>query len=355
MRVLISGYYGYHNVGDEAILQSIIRALKEENPEIEIVVLSNDVEYTKKTYGVDAINRWSINDIFKNLKNSDGLISGGGSLLQDATSNRAVKYYIGIMAICNFVKKPFFIYAQGIGPINNNLNKKLTKKYLQKAKFISLRDDESKDFVKSLGVKNDIEIVPDPVMGFDINDFSSKLCDEYNKPYVTISVREWKNAKQDFLKKVKDTCDLLIENGYEVVFIPMHGINDYNVSKNIVDKMKNKACIFKYDASIEEKIFCIKNSNLIIGMRLHALIFSATVNTPMIGISYDPKIDSFLSQVSQPCIGSVDCNWTSDDLFNLSFNILKNYDEEVEKLSKYSEKLKKEAKLTAKKIINILG
>ena len=92
MRVVISGYFGYHNVGDEAILKSIITALRKQNPNIDIVVLSNDVEYTKKTYNVDAINRWSIIDIYNTLKKSDGLISGGGSLLQDATSNRPIKY-----------------------------------------------------------------------------------------------------------------------------------------------------------------------------------------------------------------------------------------------------------------------
>ncbi len=116
MRVVISGYYGYHNVGDEAILKSIITALRSQDANIEIVVLSNDIEYTKKTYNVEAINRWNILQIYNELRKSDGLISGGGSLLQDATSNRPIKYYTFIMKIAKFAKKPVFIYAQGIGP-----------------------------------------------------------------------------------------------------------------------------------------------------------------------------------------------------------------------------------------------
>ena len=83
MRVLISGYYGFHNIGDEAILKSIITALRQEKPDIEITVLSNDVEHTKNTYNVDAINRWNIAKIYLELLKSDGLISGGGSLLQE--------------------------------------------------------------------------------------------------------------------------------------------------------------------------------------------------------------------------------------------------------------------------------
>ena len=68
MKVLISGYYGFYNIGDEAILKSIIEALRNEDPNIDIVVLSNDVEYTKNTYKVNAINRWKLNEIYKELE-----------------------------------------------------------------------------------------------------------------------------------------------------------------------------------------------------------------------------------------------------------------------------------------------
>ncbi len=117
MRLVLSGYYGFYNVGDEAILQSIIQALHEEDPTLELVVLSNDPDYTRKMYGVEAVNRWDIRAIYKEIKRSNGLISGGGSLLQDKTSIKSILYYTGIMRIARFLKKPYYIYAQGIGPI----------------------------------------------------------------------------------------------------------------------------------------------------------------------------------------------------------------------------------------------
>ena len=353
MRVVISGYYGYNNVGDEAILQSIITALRSEDPNIDIVVLSNDIEYTQKTYNVKAINRWNMLDIYKELRKSDGLISGGGSLLQDATSNRPVKYYTGIMGIAKLAKKPIFIYAQGVGPIDNSSNKKITKYFMEKSSYIALRDEESKQLVRSIGVTKNIDIVPDPVMGFDIDGFDSDICDKYGDNYVSISVRDWSKAKEDFLSKVANTCDELVNKGFNIVFLPMHGEHDDKTSKQVVQMMKNKAEIFPYDASIEEKILCIKKSKLIIGMRLHALIFAAGVNTPMVGISYDPKIDSFLKLVNQPCIGDVDGNWLSTDLYNMSLDILNNYEEEVINLQNKSKVLKDSARETAKKAIKV--
>ena len=110
---------------------------------------------------------------------------------------------------------------------------------------------------------------------------------------------------------------------------------------------------FTYDTSIEEKIICIKKSKLMIGMRLHALIFAASANTPMIGISYDPKINSFLKLVNQPCIGDVDGKWTSTDLVSKSMNILNNYNEEKIHLLMKSNLLKDSARKTVIKATSV--
>jgi polysaccharide pyruvyl transferase CsaB len=356
MRVLISGYYGFHNIGDEAILKSIIIALRQEKPDIKITVLSNDIEHTKKTYNVDAINRWNIFKIYLELLKSDGLISGGGSLLQDVTSSRPITYYTTIMKLAKLARKPVFIYAQGVGPISENKNKEAVKKILNKVNYLTLRDKESIDLVKSIGVTKDIEIVPDPVMGFNIDGFKSNICDKYNGlKYITVSVRDWDKANTNFLEKIAKSCDEIVSSGISVVFIPMHGEHDYKTSKKVVDMMNKKAEIFDYNASIEEKILCIKNSKLMIGMRLHALIFAATVNTPMIGISYDPKIDSFLDIVNQPCIGSVDDNWNFSDLSNKALKIISDSSQIKSNLKLNVDMLVNESRITAKKAIEIFG
>lgn len=356
MRVLISGYYGFHNIGDEAILKSIITALREQNPDIKITVLSNDVDHTKNTYNVDAINRWNIPVIYASLLKSDGLISGGGSLLQDATSSRPIIYYTVIMKLAKLANKPVFIYAQGVGPIDNEKNKKIVKNNFNKCDYITLRDQESIDFVKSIGVTKSIDLVPDPVMGFSIDGFESNLCEKYkHEEYIAISVRRWDKAKTDFLEKIAKACDEIVESGRKVVFIPMHGEYDYKTSKSVIDMMNHQAEVFDYEASIEQKILCIKYSKLMIGMRLHALIFAATVNTPMIGVSYDPKIDSFLKLVNQPCIGSVDENWKSEELASKSKSILSNYEKSKKELNKEALKLINLAKETSKKALDILA
>lgn len=356
MKVIISGYYGFNNIGDEAILKSIIIALKEENPNIKITVLSNDTEYTKNTYAVDAINRWNLPNIYKELLKCDGLISGGGSLLQDVTSSKSILYYTSVMGIANLAKKPVFIYAQGVGPISRKINKKIAKYFLNRSAYITLRDSESKKLVKSIGVKKKIDIVPDPVMGFNIEDFKPTLSNKYkDKTYITISVRDFNNKKPEFFKNIAKACDEISKYKIDIVFIPMHGEKDEKTSKAIVKMMQSSADILPWNIKMEEKMICIKNSKLMIGMRLHALIFAATVQTPMIGISYDPKIDSYLKLVNQPCIGSVTNQLDYMELVNESLNIIKNYDLEKNKLHKDTGHLKESARLTAKKALDVFS
>ena len=353
MKVLISGYYGFYNIGDEAILKSIIEALRNEDPNIDIVVLSNDVEYTKNTYKVNAINRWKLNEIYKELLKCDGLISGGGSLFQDVTSSRSILYYIGIMWLAKLAKKPIFIYAQGVGPINKKNNRKIVGKFFNKVDYITLRDKESKLLLNSIGVKKDIDIVPDPVMGFNIDNFEFKIPKYYiDSDYVTISIRDWKKNNHEFLKNIADTCDKIVENGIDVVFIPMHGEHDEKISIEVANMMKYNAKVISKNLTMEEKMMYIKESKLMIGRRLHALIFAATVGTPMIGISYDPKIDSYLKLVDQPCIGNTDDDINSDELTQKSLHIISNYESIKEKLEQNTFNLKSTVKLTASKAID---
>ena len=351
MKVLISGYYGFYNIGDEAILKSIIEALRNEDPSINIVVLSNDVEYTKSTYKVNAINRWKLNYIYKELLTCDGLISGGGSLFQDVTSSRSILYYIGIIWLAKLAKKPIFIYAQGIGPIEKKNNRKIVSRFLNKVDHITLRDEESKLLLNSIGVRKDIDIVPDPVMGFNIENYEFELPEYYTNDYITVSIRDWEKNNSEFQKNIALTCDKIIESGMNVVFVPMHGQYDETISKQVVSLMRYNATVLSKDLTMEEKMMYIKGAKLMIGMRLHALIFAATVGTPMIGISYDPKIDSYLNLVEQPSIGNVDTAWSPLDLTNMALDIVSNYEIEKINLENKTFKLRSLAPYTAKKVI----
>ncbi|HKL12509.1 MAG TPA: polysaccharide pyruvyl transferase family protein, partial [Halanaerobiales bacterium] len=114
-RILLSGYFGFNNLGDEAILASMIDMIREETEDIKLIVLTNKPEETKVKYNTETIYRYDIFKIAAKMRQSDIFISGGGSLLQDVTSLRSVPYYLGLIWLAQFFNLKTVFFAQGVG------------------------------------------------------------------------------------------------------------------------------------------------------------------------------------------------------------------------------------------------
>lgn len=343
MRIVISGYYGFENIGDEAILFAIIRSLKEMDPQMEVVVLSGNPAYTKEKHQVDAVSRWNLKKMASAIRKADLMISGGGSLFQDQTSNKNIWYYAGVIKLARWLKKPVLVYAQGIGPVSRRRNQQLVKKIFQSVQLITVRDVYSRQSLETFGVTNPIQIVPDPVLGIDPAEFQSKWLAEKDitQKKLAVSVRAW-SQDLSYLKKIAMALDDLAAKGYAIVFIPMHGVYDEKTSRQLKKLMRQNAYIAPWGCSINEKIAIIKESDVLLGMRLHALIFAAIGNTPFAALSYDPKIDAFTSIVDQTFIGKVnDKNWSASDIVTSIDKIMNNYTEEQNRLKAHVLPLKK--------------
>ncbi|MBQ1603097.1 MAG: polysaccharide pyruvyl transferase family protein, partial [Oscillospiraceae bacterium] len=111
VNILISGYYGFDNIGDESILRTVINSLRARVPDCHLTVLSHNPAATREKYGVDAVDRMSLREIVREIRRCDLLISGGGSLLQDVTSSKSIHYYLTIIRLAKLYGKKVFIYS----------------------------------------------------------------------------------------------------------------------------------------------------------------------------------------------------------------------------------------------------
>lgn len=324
--LVISGYYGFRNIGDEAVLQSILAALKEESEaagmKIEPVVLSIDPEWTSRTYGVKAVHRMKFGEVRNAIKNSSGLISGGGSLLQDATGVKTIPYYLGVIKLAQWLRKPTFVYAQGIGPVNRAIFRPLIASVFRRCEYVSVRDVESSALLRDIGVPKDmIEVVPDPVMGLSLPEADAEslvlggnlVSKEEGIPLVGVSVRYW-NPQRSELKKLAEGLDALMSRmRLHIRFLPFHIPGDDEASRFVMDRLSHledhgsQVSIAPQSETPLEMLSEVKSCDLLIGMRLHSLIYAASQNVPMLGISYDPKIDHFLGR-----LGSVPAGTSAD-------------------------------------------
>ncbi|MBP2001798.1 polysaccharide pyruvyl transferase CsaB [Paenibacillus shirakamiensis] len=315
-RLVISGYYGFKNSGDEAVLKSILTALKQEanlaGITITPIVLSIDPEWTTSMYGVEAVHRMNMAEVRKAIRNSDGLISGGGSLLQDATGMKTIPYYLGILKIAQWMRKPTFIYAQGVGPVNKGLFRPFIASIFRKSSYISVRDTESAELLSSMGVpKERIEVVPDPVMGLPLKEGNVTVAwdGKDTLPTVGISVRFWNSSRTE----LKGLADGLTALGKMMPvhfrFLPFHFPGDDEASRYVMDQMQvdaggSQVSITSEIVDPQAMLAEVNTCDALVGMRLHSLIYAASRYVPMLGISYDPKIDHFLARLGTVAVGT---------------------------------------------------
>ena len=305
--IVISGYYGFDNTGDEAVLDAIIKALKQEckGLMLEIIVLSNQPDKTHKLYGVKAVDRWKMKEVYKAIKSCDLLISGGGSLLQDVTSSKTVPYYLLIMKMAQWHNKEVVFYSQGYGPVNKAYNKFLIKQVLNKVKYIFVRDIKSKKALLDIGVMGSpIIVVTDPVVGMQETKEAALKMQAYAKERsqqghkVGIYLRPWKDDA-GLIDKISVLSKLLEKEGIDLFFIPMQAPDDYQFLDGL-DFSSLQGCRVEEALSIQEVFALTGEMDLVIGMRLHALIMATAQGVPSVGLSYDPKVDDFMASIDNP-------------------------------------------------------
>lgn len=314
-RVVISGYYGFSNLGDEAVLLAMLNSLqkswRERNggrrgADLQIVVLSNDSARTRKTYGVEAVNRWQLKEIYRVVRDADLFISGGGSLLQDVTGLKSLLYYLGVVWLAMQLKKPVVFYAQGIGPVRTGIGQFLVRKIANRARLIIVRDEQSaKDLARMGIVKPPVYVTVDAALGLSCGGIETCAGREILERYgasaeriAGISVRSWPGFGRKRRQAVARMADGLRKQGWEVVFLPFHYPDDVTVCRDVAGMMSGPAPVLDRSFSVEEMVSVIKCLDLLIGMRLHALILAAILKVPLVGISYDPKIERFLKQLN---------------------------------------------------------
>ncbi len=80
MKIALSGYYGFDNAGDEALLSAITSSIKRLSPSANFVVFSGCPERTAALHGIRAVYHKNPWQVFRELLDADLLISGGGSI-----------------------------------------------------------------------------------------------------------------------------------------------------------------------------------------------------------------------------------------------------------------------------------
>ena len=309
-KIVINGYYGMGNAGDEAVLACAIEEISKAAPGSDITVLSGDPGSTERVYGVRAAKRMGLSAL-REIAASDLYVSGGGSLLQDVTSAASAMYYIALMLFARVIGRKYAVFANGVGPLKRGWVRWFTKAAIDSASSVSVRDPGSLRLLEEIGVlRRDIILTSDPV--FAIRPASREevlkavescegrevagALEENAGRLAVISLRPWKGLDAG-MEPLTRMVGMLRDEGYYPVGLAFQPDSDRGPLETLSNACKEGFPVVSCDFHPKTAAGLIKMAGATVGMRLHSLIISASQCVPAFGISYDPKVDALYNMM----------------------------------------------------------
>ncbi|MFC2064773.1 polysaccharide pyruvyl transferase family protein, partial [Chloroflexota bacterium] len=328
-QIVIAGYYGYGNTGDEAILSAILESFLPEKTPPKICVLSGNPEETKNFHRTDSVHWGNIKEIIDCITNCDAIIIGGGGIFHDywgvnsstilTSKHIGLGFYMSIAMIAELLNKPIILYSVGVGPLLTRTGKDIARRIFDQAALIFVRDDFSmKEAIKLGCEKGRFNVSVDPIFG-QANSGADNGCNlssyllqrdleitNLTGPYLGVVVRNWNYDvnQENWEAEVAGAIDKFNDiYGGTIIFIPFQEsqeelLNDRELSERIIAKLNSKGTAFVIEEkSFRKKISYLNCCDLVLGMRYHSVLFSINNLIPVVGLVYDPKVDSIFKRL----------------------------------------------------------
>lgn len=297
MKILVAGYYGCGNLGDDALLQAFHQGLAGTN--IEVVAMAGNPERLQRAIGVRSIPRREMQFFRRELESSAALVFAGGGILQDVTSYFSLRYYAGLIQQAKKMKKPVMMLAQGIGPVTSVLGKSAANAALKQVDLLTVRDSMSAGAARALGYRGHIEVTADLAWLLQPAESSASEFAIGSMKAVAVSARPWKGEK-GLAKLFGDFAQMLFRNGFVPVLLEM----DHEMDRTLLDeiaKLHGGRCPdIRNLHTPSEMLARVARTHAVVAMRLHAGIFAAKSGIPPLMIAYDPKVTAMAEQVGVP-------------------------------------------------------
>lgn len=309
--VLISGYYGFDNLGDEAILEELVAELKRIVSADDIVVLSANPELTARRYGVRSIQRKNFGEYWNLLTQARLFISGGGGLFQNTKTLGSILFYGMQILMAKAHNVPSLIYAQGIGPLNGKLAENICRQFFSQASQITVRDDASMSILKDWQLP--ATRTADPVWNLEPQTAPQAILDQLGQTQakksglVGLSLRPSHELTDAHLKSLSEGLFMILDESQQIVLLPLQTEQDLPLLKKFQTlwSERGRRSILLDVSSIEypsQWAALFSKFDFVVAMRLHALIFALKMGLPVAGIAYDPKVTQLLAEFEQSCL-----------------------------------------------------
>lgn len=299
-KVLVAGYIGGINVGDEAIALTVAASLKEDHncdvtiasgqPELSQKYMQYDVSFVETFYPGKLLDSKALFELIKVIKNTDILLFAGGGLLQDVHSTKLLEHGAFLCSIAKVLNKKVVAIGVGAGPIKSELGKQFANTFMRFNDVVYFRDEYSRNYIENtLHIESGTSrIALDSILLIKIN----KILKAKSKNKIGLCIRDWPGLP---FNNISLLLKKLIDLEYKIVFIPYEK-SDILLFGKLHEMFGNNIVLAK-DESFESTLETIGSLHFLISMRLHANLFSALLKTPFVALAYDNKLRTVFSSI----------------------------------------------------------
>ncbi|CAL9366629.1 hypothetical protein SUDANB176_00781 [Streptomyces sp. enrichment culture] len=315
-RIGVLGSYGGLNTGDEAILTCVLTCLRAHRPQAHLVVFSRDAEHTRAHQPLaDEVLDWEgvpHRTLLETLSDLDLLVLGGGGILYDGEARR----YLRLVGAAQLAGVRTFAYAIGAGPLREADDREAVRTVLSAMDEVVVRDEETRLVLEEVGVERDVVVTADPALLLPPEPFTAQMMAREGVPtdarLVGMSVREPGRAAEhlnegDYHALIAGVADFLVRRlDAHVVFVPMER-QDVRHAHAVLSRMAapDRGRILNGAYSPGQVLGLMRHLDLVVGMRLHFLIFAALSGLPVLPLPYAGKVFDFARRLGAPTLVGV--------------------------------------------------
>ena len=359
MKIGIWGYYGFDNLGDDLILDTILSWIQDidKTAEVCVFIKKEEKEQILEKNNIQKQEARTITTALKfAVKEADLFIIGGGGIFPSWTSSRLM-FYSMIALIMKIRKKKCICLGGGVE--EKNLLKRSNRFWLEvltrMVDRFTVRELKLRENDKIKSIKSEKYIQPTADIVFSR---SAEKIQQENKRF-NVFLADIFNIfpdlnKEIFEKEMVEIIGQIINMGYEVYLIPFTNTKDQKFNDMICERVNSSHChSIKYSKDIDKMTEEIAKGHFSLCMRFHAIVVSAIYDIPMCSISYGDKSSKLMDRINMKKynIDFGDNNGIQKDYINLnSQNVMRKIHMMIEdekkihtNLIEQSLKLKKES------------
>jgi polysaccharide pyruvyl transferase CsaB len=294
-RVLVLGYYGFGNFGDELILSAVQDELASVNCEA-VFAVNEPGQYPSPICPRHAlVDRHNLRAMRAAIRACDHVMLGGGGLIQDLTSWRSSLYYLGIPLVASICKKGVISYAQGIGPVRRRWIRRLVRAVFGRMILIDVRDDASRDLLLGCGIRPQaISVSSDAGLSYLVARREASDVSPHGESRIVACV----NAR--FGWTPEETASFLdclgSQSSARLDLVVLFKSADLAFTEAVRDRLLTPSELIVSPEPLPLLDLC-SSATLTVAGRYHMAVAAIAARSPVVALAYDRKV----SQLAESC------------------------------------------------------